>query len=272
MRSLRGTAARFQIPPKVSIVRTDTCTGAWSGFLQPNDFESTSLAIANVTRTAEWLAPSDRAGLTAGRYRLEVTWEGRGLAPDGTLPAGGVVTLAAIPFEVAPAATVAQQALHQRHLAWERYLADDPAGAVACVREADRLDPSGADPIALQSRLVAANASARMRDAFGAAQFLDAIRARGGNDNDHLAGFAADAFRGLAPRLELIRSPAGAGAAGARLQVTAAPGGTYVTERSSDLAAWAAISTNTPTANRFEIVEPDGGTAARRYYRVRWLR
>ena len=60
--------------------------------------------------------------------------------------------LAAIPFEVLPATTEARQALHQRHLAWERFVSDDPAGAVACVREADRLDPANTDPIAEQSR------------------------------------------------------------------------------------------------------------------------
>lgn len=246
--------------------------GAWSGFLQPNAFEATSLGIANLTRTAEWIAPSDPARLTAGRYQLEVNWEGRGLAPGGILPAGEIATLAAIPFEVAPATTVAQQALHQRHLAWERYIADDAAGAVACVREADRLDPSGADPIAQQSRLVAASASARMRDAFGAAQFLEAIRTLGGDDNDHLAGFAMSAFSGLAPRLELIGTPVTGSAGPTRLQVTAVPAGTYIVQRSTDLATWIAISTNTPAANRFEVAEPDIGTADHRYYRVRWLR
>ena len=97
-------------------------------------------------------AAGAEAGLTAGRYHLEVTWEGRGLAPDAASPPGGVVSLATIPFEVLPATTEARQALHQRHLAWERFVSDDPAGAVACVREADRLDPANTDPIAQQSR------------------------------------------------------------------------------------------------------------------------
>ena len=240
---------------------------AWSGFLQPNAFESTTLAIANVTRTAEWLAPADQAGLTPGRYRLDVTWDGRGLAPEGSLPAGGVVTLAAMTFEVASAVTPAQQALHQRHLAWERFVRDDPSGTLACVREADRLDPSGTDPAALQSRFIAVASAARLRDAFGTVQLLETLRSSDGSDDNHFASFATAAFRGLAPRLRLTGAPAAA-----RIEVTAAPGGTYVLERSRDLAAWTAISTNTPATSPFEVPEPADGTGTHRYFRVRWLR
>ena len=240
---------------------------AWLPFLSPNAFETTSLAVPNVTRISEWLAPSDRVELTPGPYRLEVSWHGRNLAPDAGLPPEGIVTLDPIFFNVTPATNSTLQAVHQRHLAWERFVADDPVGAVACIREAERLDPGAMDPLSVQARVVGATCSARLRDALGTARFLDVIRSAADNDNDHFADFAGLAFANLAPRMRWVPATTPGGQP-ARFEIRAAPGGVYLVQRSHDLRTWTSVSTNAPSASTFTVEEPTGGEAL--FYRVVW--
>jgi hypothetical protein len=242
---------------------------AWRPFLRPNAFETTRLAVPNVTRISEWMAPSDLADLIPGSYRLEISWNGRNLAPDAGLPPDGIVTLPPLLFTVAATDTAPRQALHQRHLAWERFVTGDFMNALASVREADRLEPSATDPLSVQSRLLGATCAARLQDAFGAAQLLDRVRSTGVDDNDHLADFAETAFASLAPQMRWVAAPGGGGQLG-QLQITVVPGGTYVVQRSKDLVTWTSVSTNTPSTTGYAVDDTTG--TGMQFYRVIWQR
>jgi hypothetical protein len=241
----------------------------WPAFLQPVSFDTRLLAITNVTRIREFLVPPDVADLEAGtRYALDVAWKGAAFAPAMLLPTNGVVTIPTIDFEVQAATNATLEALGHRHLAWFHYLVENSPGVLTHTREADRLDPEAAGPLAIQTQLMRATAAASLQVPLEGAQVLDRLRRQPLGENNTAAEVVADRFRLLVPEMRVAEIPDARG--GWRLEVRALPGQTYVLQGSTDLITWTSISTHTPGTSQFEWPRVLGTEGRHQFYRVLW--
>ena len=240
----------------------------WPALLQPATFDTRLLAITNVTQIREFLVPPEIAGLDAGRYTLEIAWQGAAFAPDMLLPTNGVITIPAIEFEVQAATNTTNQALGHRHRAWYDYLTDNFPGVLTHTREADRLDPDSSEPLAIQARLMRATAAANRDAPLETAQVLDNLRRQLPSEDNHVAEMAAEHLSQLVPRLSVLEGPTAGQEL--RLAVTAIPGQKYILQGSTDLATWTSISTNTPGASQFDWPNTSGADRPYHFYRVLW--
>lgn len=240
----------------------------WSGFLRAEPFDFGLLNVSNPTRIGEFLVPPDAAVLDAGRYALEIAWNGAALAPASVLPTDGVVRVPALEFEVFPATNAVLQALGRRHSAWYHYLVGDLAAVLATAREARQLDPGASDPLAIQSEMIFAEAAAASGTPMEGARVLDRLRRQLPSPNTSAAELAVGRFGLLAPSLRSAENP---GSQGPKWILSALPGQTYVLQRSGDLEHWVPISTNTPTTPEFALPETQTSGAAQQFYRVVWV-
>ncbi|MBL9137047.1 MAG: hypothetical protein JNK85_14340 [Verrucomicrobiales bacterium] len=250
-------------PPEVTLG-----PARWPAFLQADPFDFELLSVSNVTRIREFLVPPDAAGLEAGRYALEIAWNGTPFAPALLLPTNGVVGVPTVEFEVRPATNAVLQALGRRHLAWYHYLVGNLTAVLSQARDAHQLDPGGSDPLAIQSEMILAEAAAAKGEPLEGALVLDRLRRQLPSANTSAAELVIERFGLLSPRLRLAEAPA---SQGPRWILSGVPGQTYVLQRSGDLKHWSSISTNTPATNDFALPEVQATGGAPQFYRVLWV-
>ena len=274
----RGVAANWADGVRLTLVRIgaagqrETVLGpdAWKPFLQQAGFDTRLIPVPDVTLIREWLASAEAASLAPGRYELEISWAGAGLAPAETLPAGGVLSAGSIGFEAVPAIGPRLLALHERHLAWACNAAGDDRGVLEHRREADRLDPGADDRLAFDVHFLAAASALRQGDPYEAARSLQGLTQPRDGSPSHAAELALERLTNLAPRLSLLE-PADE-TRPTLLQLEGLPGQSYLLEGSADLRHWVPISTNTLVGSAMPVADRRPGPGANGYYRVRWVR
>lgn len=240
----------------------------WRAFLQAAPFDFGLLNVTNVTQIREFLVPPDRAALEAGRYALDIAWNGTPYAPATMLPTDGVVRVPTLEFEVLPATNAVLQALGRRHFAWYHYLVGDLPAVLAHARQAHQLDPSASDPLAIQSEMILAEAAAVSGAPLEGALTLDRLRRQLPSANTSAAELVIERFGLLAPRLRPAETPGGQGP---KWILSAFPGQRYVVQVSSDLEHWSSISTNTPTTPEVTLPEVQVTSGPQQFFRVLWV-
>lgn len=242
----------------------------WAAFLRPQspgarDFEGLLLA-----RSREWLVSPQAAGLSAGQYELETSWQGASYVEAACLPADGLLTAPTVAFSAASATHAAQQADHLGRLAYYSYMTGDYAQARALSQKVAQLDPAGRTPERVDAWFIAAHAALRMNDPLAAADAYHSLaRLFPAGESTELTSMARERLEILAPRLQL---PPGAGNEQPfRLQITSSwPEQRYVTYASPDLKTWTPVSTNVALTNLLDVLDAQSTNFYQRYYRVIW--
>jgi hypothetical protein len=88
--------------------------------------------------------------------------------------------------------------------------------------------------------------------------------------NFDAAAAARENLSGLAPQITL--TPNSARQLSPRLQIVCVPNQKYLTQVSRDLIQWTTISTDTPAASPYEVVDNATRAAGEYYYRVLWVK
>ncbi|MCX6902334.1 MAG: hypothetical protein NTW03_02405 [Verrucomicrobia bacterium] len=234
-------------------------------FLQPLQFNTADLNLANPTLIREWLVTPAAAQLTPGTFALQIGWNGTGLIPAGTLISGSEIQ-----FEVKPADDDATLAQRKRHLAWLAYAQGDNAGVIEHAGEAANLDPASNDPLAVQTVFLMSAAALRQNDPMTAALALNTMNTLLPEPSGHLAELARTRFEMLAPSVQ-VNTP-GPGSTNAQVEIKGLPGHLYVLERSGNLQDWTPISTNTLQGVTCVVQDDNPAPDTARFYRVRWIR
>ncbi len=242
----------------------------WAAFLRPQspgarDFEGLLLA-----RSREWLVSPQAAGLSAGAYEVEASWQGASYVDATYLPTGGVLTAATLTFNAATITSAAQQADHLGRLAYYSYMTGDYAQARDLSRKVAQLDPSGRTPERVDAWFMAAHAALRMNDPLAAAEAYNSLaRLFPAGESTELTSMARERLEILAPRLQL--PPGAQGEQPFRLQITSSwPEQRYVTYASPDLKTWTPVSTNVALTNLLDVLDAQSTNYYQRYYRVIW--
>ena len=239
-------------------------------FVQPLQFDTASLGLANPTLMREWLVTPAAAQLAPGNYALEIAWNGTGFTAATNLPTDGLIHGSEILFKVQPADNNPALGSRERRLAWLANALGDYAGVLEHGRQAALLDPNSSDPLAIQTVFLMSDAALNQNDPMTAAQTMITLSTALADSTSHLGDLARSRFELLAPSVKANKP--GLGSTKTQLKIKGLPGHQYLLERSLNLNTWTPVSTNTLQGATVLVEDTEAIPGTNRFYRVQWIK